>query len=383
MVKLLSELIALPSVNPAFLPPGDPRTGETRIANHLASLGQKAGLAVEFQPVAPGRQNLIVRLSPSDRVQHRILFAPHFDTVGEPNLDSQLKPRLIRGRLHGRGACDTKGCIAAMFQALLDVAGAGPRPKATELVFVGFIDEENAQLGSRHYANLALTRSARGSLGADLAVVGEPTRLEVVSAHKGDVWIQLRTLGVAAHGATPHLGKNAITEMARAVLALEGNYAAELSRRPPHPLLGRPTINVGSICGGTQPNIVPAECEVSMDRRFLPSETPAGVLREIQTVLRRAHVRAEFVNLRGAPCPALETDPQLPLVQQLLKAAGRRRARGVHYFCDAAPLATGGIPAVVFGPGDIAQAHTTDEWIEVRQLEAAVAVLAQFMRAQP
>jgi acetylornithine deacetylase/succinyl-diaminopimelate desuccinylase-like protein len=349
----------------------------------LAARARRVGLEVELQPVVAGRSNLLVRLSPSNRVKHRVLLAPHLDTVGEPNLDAQLKPRNERGRVFGRGACDTKGCVAAMFQALLEVAGSGVRPVETELVFAGFIDEENGQLGSRAYADRAVSRSHGRAYRADFAIVGEPTRLEVVTAHKGDVWIEIQTRGVAAHGATPHLGKNAVAEMARAVLALEGDYAAELGRRSPHPLLGRPTINVGTIRGGTQPNIVPAECRVSLDRRFVPGETSASVQREIRAVLRRAGVRAEFVDLRGAPCPAVETDPTLPMVQQLLTAAGCSRSLGVDYFCDAAPLAAAGIPAVVFGPGNIAQAHTSEEWIETVQLESAVNILANFLRAQP
>ncbi len=380
---LLEELLAIPSVNPAFLPDGDRRTGEANMVAALAEKAGRAGLTVELQTVATGRTNVVVRLTPPGRVRHRLLLAPHLDTVGEPNLDAQLRPRLAQGRLYGRGACDTKGCVAAMFQALLDVAASGPRPSATELVFVGLVDEENFQLGSRHYASLVRRRSTAVAHRADLAIVGEPTRLEVVSAHKGDVWVQLRTHGIAAHGATPHLGSNAITQMARAVLALEGEYAEELGQRAPHPLLGRPTINVGAIRGGTQPNIVPATCEASLDRRFLPGETPEGVEREILAVLQRAGVLAEFVDLRGYPCAALETDPRLPLVRQFLALAGRTETRGVHYFCDAAPLAAAGIPAIVFGPGDIAQAHTTEEWIELEQLESARRTLVEFLRAQP
>lgn len=353
------------------------------MAQCLATRARRAGLTLERQSVAPERANLLVRLTPKGDLRNRILLAPHLDTVGEPNLEAQLKPRFEQKRLYGRGACDTKGSAAAMFQALLDVAEAGVRPAHTEIVFVGLVDEENAQLGSRTYASLARQRTHSDSLWADLAIVGEPTRLEVVSAHKGDVWLQLRTRGVAAHGATPQLGKNAVTEMARAVLALEGDYAAELRARSPHKLLGRPTINVGAIRGGTQPNIVPDSCEAALDRRFLPGETTAGVRREIQSVLRRAGVRAEFVDLRGAPCPSLETDPNLPLVRHFLRHAGRRRTRGVHYFCDAAPLAAAGIPAIVFGPGDIAQAHTSEEWIELEQLDAAREILVRFLRAQP
>jgi acetylornithine deacetylase/succinyl-diaminopimelate desuccinylase-like protein len=265
-----------------------------------------------------------------------------------------------------------------MLSAVLRVAASGRRPAETELVFLGLVDEENGQGGSRAYAKVARQPEYR----ANLAVVGEPTRLEVVTAHKGDVWLQLRTHGKAAHGATPHLGTNAVHLMAKVVDALETKYRAQLAKRS-HPLLGAPTVNVGSIRGGTQPNIVPAECVIAIDRRTLPGETEAAVRREIRGVLRAAGVEATFDTLRAAPCEALETDPGLPEVQALLAAAGRSRTLGVHYFCDAAPLSAGGIPAVVFGPGDIAQAHTSAEWISIASLERGTRILEKFLRAQP
>ena len=168
--------------------------------------------------------------------------------------------------------------------------------------------------------------------------------------------------------------------MARVVELLETRYAATLRRRK-HPLLGSPTVNVGVIRGGNQPNIVPNECVISVDRRTLPGETEAGVKREIQALLTQAGLKAEFDTLRLAPCDALETSPELPGVKALCRAARRRRTLGVHYFCDAAPLAAGGIPSVVFGPGDIAQAHTADEWISVKSLRRGTAMLERFLRA--
>ena len=378
MVRLLRDLIALPTVNPAFLPDGDPRTGEARAADFVAATAAHAGLEIEFQPVSAGRRNVIARLRPSGRTRRRVLLAPHLDTVGEPALDAQLSPRIASGRVWGRGACDTKGCVAAMLSAVLRVAAAGPRPKETELVFLGLVDEENGQTGSRAYAKLA----GKPEYRAQLAVVGEPTRLEVVTAHKGDVWLRLRTRGKAAHGATPHLGVNAVHLMARVVDVLETTYRAQLSRKS-HPLLGAPTINVGSIRGGTQPNIVPSECVIAIDRRTLPGEKENGVRREITKVLRQAGLSATFDTLRTASCEALETDPALPEVAALLKAAGRERTVGVHYFCDAAPLSAGGIPAVVFGPGDIAQAHTSAEWISIASLERGTDILERFLRSQP
>ena len=371
-VRLLQDLIALPSVNPAFF--SDPQLhGEHRVAAFLESAARRQGLEVESQTVVPGRSNLLVRLSPRGEVRHRVLLAPHMDTVGEPAYELQLKPVVRDGRIYGRGACDTKGSVAAFFQSLLNVAASGPRPNHTEILFVGLIDEENMQLGSRHFAQ-------HGPKG-DLAVVGEPTGLEIVSAHKGDVWLRLRATGRSAHGATPHRGKNAVTAMARIVLALETEYAAELAARPAHPRLGRPTVNVGRIDGGRQPNIVPAECTIDIDRRTLPGETEAGVRREIITLLRRHGLKASYDNLRTSPCEPLETCPDLPLVRSLTRAARRKGTRGVHYFTDAAPLAAGGTPSVVFGPGDIAQAHTEREWLAISQLEKSIQILERFLRA--
>ena len=370
-VRLLQDLIALPSVNPAFF--SDPNFhGEHRVAEFLASAARRHGLEVESQPVVPGRSNLLVRLTPRGPVRHRVLLAPHLDTVGEPAYALQLKPVVRDGRVYGRGACDTKGSVSAYFQSLLNVTAAGPRPAHTEILFVGLIDEENMQLGSRHFASHGPK--------SDFAIVGEPTGLEIVTAHKGDVWLRLRTIGRPAHGATPHRGRNAVTAMSRIVLALETEYASELAARPAHPRLGRPTINVGRIDGGRQPNIVPAECIIDIDRRTLPGETEAGVRREIRALLQRQGLKASFDTLRTSPCEPLETNPDLPLVQALTRAAGRRTTRGVHYFTDAAPLAAGGIPSVVFGPGDIAQAHTEREWLAISQLEKSIHILERFLR---
>lgn len=371
-VRLLRDLIALPSVNPAFHADTS-LSGEHRVAGYLEAAARKAGLDAELQEVSPGRSNLLVRLSPAKEVRHRVLLAPHMDTVGEPNYPAQLKPSIRDARVYGRGACDTKGSVAAYFQTLLNLAKKGARPAYTEVTFVGLVDEENMQLGSRYFA--------KHGPKADLAIVGEPTRLEVVTAHKGDVWLQLRAVGRAAHGATPHLGENAVAEMARIVLALEEDYAAMLAGRPAHPLLGRPTVNVGRIAGGRQPNIVPAECVIAIDRRTLPGETESGVRQEIAALLKKKGLKAGFDNLRTAPCEPLETDASLPAVRALTRAAGRRRTIGVHYFTDAAPIAAGGTPSVVFGPGDIAQAHTDCEWIATSQLENAVAILEKFLRS--
>jgi acetylornithine deacetylase/succinyl-diaminopimelate desuccinylase-like protein len=376
--KLLASLIALPSVNPAFAPAADSsgrqgsQYGEAKVVDFLATIAAKAGLDIEFQNVLPGRSNVIARLRPSHRIRHTILLAPHLDTVVAE--DAQFKPQRKNGRLYGRGACDTKGSVAAMLIALCELAEVGPCPRETEIVFAGMIDEENAQAGSRSLA--------ASGFKADLAIVGEPTRLQVVTAHKGSVWLQLATRGRAAHGAKPHLGKNAIHEMARVVDILETDYAARLRRRK-HKLLGTATVNVGTISGGTQPNIVPDGCAISVDRRTLPGETEARVYREIAGLLKSKKLSATISSAKLAPTLPMETNGQLPFVQAFLRGTGQKKFAGVDYFCDAAVLSAAGIPSVVFGPGNIAQGHTTDEWISLAELERGKNLLLKFLKSLP
>ena len=369
--KLLRELIAIPSVNPAFVPPRDPRAGEQRVAQFLAATARTMGLEAEFQKVLPKRENLLIRCVPQGEIRQRVLLAPHLDTVGgDPSSEKLFTPSTTDGRLHGRGACDTKGSVAAMLTALMRIACSPARPRHTEIIFAGLVDEENGQCGSR-----ALAASG---FKADLAIVGEPTELKVVTAHKGNLWLRLETRGKAAHGSRPDLGRNAVLAMARIVQLIEIDYAAAL-RLTHHPVLGQATVNIGSICGGTQPNIVPDRCAIEVDRRTLPGETEASVRHEIQTLLRQHKLSATLEDTKAAPCWPMEADVELPLVKKFLAGVGQKKKCGVDFFCDAAVLAGAGIPSVVFGPGDIAQAHTVDEWVSLRALEGATEILTTFL----
>jgi len=373
--KLLRELIALPSVNPAFLPSDSPYAGEGRVADFLAGVAQSAGLDAEFQRVTENRSNLLARYSPPGRIKQRVLLAPHMDTVGgSPLTEDLFRPRLKGNRLYGRGACDTKGSIAAMIGSLIKVASAGTRPRQTEITLSALVDEESAQAGSRALAG----RKWR----ADLAIVGEPTRLKVVTAHKGVLWLELETRGKSAHGARPELGRNAVHEMSRVVDLLETTYASQL-RDQKHSLLGHATVNVGAIRGGSQPNIVPAECTALVDRRLLPGESDSAVMRQIARLFRKQKLGVSMRRTHPAECAALETNASNKLVQLFMRITGQRRPAGVDYFSDAGVLAKGGIACVLFGPGDIAQAHTPDEWIDLRQLEWAGQMLERFLRSLP
>ena len=261
-----------------------------------------------------------------------------------------------------------------MVTALMEVARSKRRPSSTEIIFAGMVDEEMGLCGSRAFA--------ASGVKADLAIVGEATRLQVVTAHKGNLWLKLETHGKAAHGSRPELGRNAVHEMARIVDLLETKYASSLRKRR-HPLLRHATINVGAIAGGVQANIVPDYCSIMIDRRTMPGETDAGVWRELKALLRQNRLQANLVNLKAAPCLPMETNASLPLVRQFMRSVGQTKPAGVDYFCDASVLAHGGIPSVVFGPGDIAQAHTADEWISLSSLERGKELLVNYLSSLP
>lgn len=365
------DLISIPSVNPAFCTNAS-LTGEARVAEMLSELGAKFGLDFSFQLVKGNRKNLLLKYKPCSRPSHRLLLAPHMDTVIAD--ERQLNPTIKNGRIYGRGACDTKGSIAAMLNALALVSTSPNRPKSTEIHLACLVDEEHGQLGSRSYS--------KRNKPYDLAIIGEPTSNKVVTAHKGAMWFQLQVRGLAAHGARPSLGENAIHAMSKVVQFLEQDYREELNLSK-HPILGPGTINVGIIKGGKQPNIVPDSCSIWVDRRTLPSESNAVIAKGILSALRKRGLEATLDYRRDAECPAMETQPDLPWIKKMMALSRQKKPVGVDYFCDAAFIAQNGTPCVVFGPGSIDQAHTVEEWISIRSLENCVEQYVKFFKTLP
>lgn len=367
--RLLWDLVELPSINPSLEYKDAGLAGEEKVAIYLEDLTKSSGIESKRMKVLPGRQNLILRLKPSGKIKSRIMLTPHMDVV--PAEPDAFTPKIKNGCLFGRGACDTKGSIASFFHAFLRLSKETNRPKNTEIIFVGLVDEEFGQAGSRLLAQ-------KGPK-ADLAIAGEPTTLKVVSAHKGNLWIRLSTTGKAAHGSTPQHGTNAITRMSPILEALTNDYRKLLSKKV-HPLLGSPTISIGTIRGGSQPNVVPDSCEIDIDRRTIPGETDESVEKEMRNLFRKLKIKSpEFSATRSIPCPPLDTDSSLPLVQSFLKASNRRTTIGVPYFTDASPISMGGTPTLVYGPGNIAQAHSKNEWVSLEEVEKAEQSIFRFL----
>lgn len=367
--SLLWELVEIPSINPSLECKEAKLTGEESVASYLEDKAKQTGIESSRMKVLPGRRNLILRLKPSGKVKNKVMLTPHMDVV--PATPDAFHPKIKNGCLFGRGACDTKGSIASFFHAFLRLSKQSDRPKNTEIIFAGLVDEEFGQAGSR-------TLAQKGPK-ADLAIAGEPTNLKVVSAHKGNLWIRLSTKGKAAHGSTPQYGTNAINHMSPILKALTVDYPQLLSKKA-HPRIGSPTISIGTIRGGSQPNVVPDSCEIDIDRRTIPGETDESVKKEMRNLFSKLKIKSpDYSSTRSVPCPPLDTDPSLPMVQLFLKASNRRKTIGVPYFTDASPISMGGTPALVYGPGNIAQAHAQKEWVCLKEVEQAENTIFKFL----
>jgi acetylornithine deacetylase len=373
---ILKELVAIESVNPFY--PGGER-GEVAMTAYVAEFFARLGLAPERQEALPGRENVFARLD-APGATRTLLLESHMDTVTlEPVGRSMVEPVERDGRLWGRGSCDTKASLAAMLTSLETLVARREELKVN-LIVLGSVDEEYLMRGIVHFA-------ANGP-AVDAAVVGEPTGLSVVRAHKGLVRWQIETHGKAAHTSRPENGDNAIYQMVEAIGALRGALEPKLAGRA-HPLLGRPTFTVATIHGGMGVNIVPERCAITVDRRTLPAERSADVIEEVEAALRDLHARAPGVRVEiGEPFAnigGLDTPAELPFVRLAARIAGEHGGAaepvGVPYGTNAAALAERGVPTIVLGPGDIAQAHTADEWVELAQVERCAELYTQLALA--
>ena len=361
VIELCQALVRIPSVNPDG-DPGTPHTGEAACAAYIQTFLEACGASVTLDEVEPNRPNVIGHFptlpSADGKKKPRIVFAPHTDTVsvGGMTIDP-FSGDLRDGCLWGRGASDTKGPMAAMLWALYEMRSLIPA-LPVEIHFAGFMSEESAQLGSQHFA------AHHGPY--DFAIIGEPTSLKTVFKHKGCLWADIHTHGVAVHGATPERGVNAIVKMATIVQALDTAFRKQLvTLGGDDEWLGASTINLGMIRGGTRSNIVADHCTLRVDMRTTPGlNDNGGALKTLTDFVYQIDPTATV-----SPLPEtypLNTDAENPFVQQLVR--GGADLAGAPWFCDAAFLAVAGTPAIAIGPGSIAQAHTKDEFIATQDL---------------
>ena len=370
VVQLLADLVAIPSMNPMGLDRTGAEYREGRIAEFVASYLRAMGADIEVDEVTPGRPNVIARIDVG--AQQSVMLEAHLDTVSADNMEIEpFTPTITDGKLYGRGACDTKGSIASMLWALRSLTERKQKLRYN-VVLVATADEEYRFSGARH--------AAAHGLRADFGIAGEPTKLRIVRAHKGVTRWRILSHGTAAHAAYPERGESAIYAMGHILTRLEG-YARGLAQAPPHSLLGVPSLSVGVIEGGQAVNVVPDRCWIEVDRRTLPGEGLEDVLQPVKQLLRDVP-RWDFEDPHMS-VPAMEVGSDTAgvrtLSQVIAAVTGNAVVEAAPYATDAGIYNSVGIPTVVFGPGDIAQAHTSSEFIEIAQLQQASEILTRLL----
>jgi acetylornithine deacetylase len=369
---LARALVRIDSRNPR-LSPGAP--GEAACVALLRETLDTWGFRIDVHDAAPGRPNLVARIGDAHRGRS-LMLSGHLDVVGVDGMTHEPFAGEVRGdRLFGRGAADMKGGVAAMCAAAWR---ASTSPIAGEIVVALTADEEFESIGTR----AMLERGVR----ADAAVVGEPTCLEVMPAHRGFVWIEVVVHGRAAHGSRWDIGVDAIRHAGLLLAELDRIDADALAHRT-HPLLGRASLHASTIEGGIGMSTYPDRCVLRLERRTLPGEATESVVEEARRACDAVRARrpgfAADVSLMMAQGPSdVATDaPVVRALEEALRECGERVAvSGMSAWTDAALLNAAGIPAVCFGPGDISLAHAAEEYIPLPEIDRAASVLAALAR---
>ncbi len=370
-VALTEALVAIDSRNPSLVP-GAP--GEQRVAQFLADVLQGWGFAVSLQEVAPGRPNVVARIGPTG--VSPLVLNGHLDVVGtEGMVHAPFTPTRRDGKLFARGATDMKGGVAAMCVA---AARAAQQELAAELIITAVCDEEYRSIGTAHLVQQGLRAAA--------AIVTEPTRCTIAPAHKGFVWHDVTVHGRAAHGSRPDLGRDAIMHAGQLLTALHTHEQQVLFTRT-HPLLGHPSLHASTITGGSGWSTYPELCTLQIERRTIPGETADDVRREVEALMQTVVSNTDGVRMEQT-VHTVQPPNDVPVdaavvraVQQALTAHGHdARIDGLSCWTDAALLTAAGIPAICFGPGDLALAHSAEEWVEEAEIVLAANVLETVCR---
>jgi acetylornithine deacetylase len=367
LLRTLRDLIGINSINPSLVA-GAP--GEGEIAGYVAGALRDLGLAVSVIGSQPGRPSVVGCLRGRGGGRSLMLNA-HLDTVGIEGMADALAAEVRGGRVRGRGAYDMKGSLAACLAAVRALRDIDPH-LAGDVVVAAVADEEHASIGT---ADVILHRRV------DAAIVTEPSELEVCIAHKGFVWMEVETSGRAAHGSRFFEGIDANMRMGR-VLARLDRLEQALRSRPPHPLVGPPSLHAPLIHGGTELSTYAASCRLSIERRTVPGETEAQVLEEVAAVARDPDATDPPASVRCLLTRnSFTVPPEAAIVLAVRDAATRVRGTapalvGKPFWMDSALLADAGVETVIMGPVG-GGAHTADEWVDLRSLEDLAAILAE------
>lgn len=369
--ELVSALVSIDSVNPDLQPGAK---GEGEIGAFVAEWFRANGIETEVQQAAPGRPNVIgiVRGAGGGR---SLMLNAHMDTVGPGGMPDPLSGKIEGNRVYGRGAWDMKASLAAIMMAAKDLIGD---PPAGDVIVTAVADEEYASIG---------TQAIVAKYTADGAIVTEPTQHELSVAHKGFIWFDITTEGVAAHGSRPDLGVDAIAKMGKVLVGLEA-LSDRLLAGDKHPLLGTGSIHASLISGGSELSSYPGSCKLSVERRLIPGETPESAEAELRAILdEAAQEDPQFLatleaGLFRAPFEQELDDPIVTIVREAATGILGKTPifAGETGWMDSALLKGAGIPTVIFGP-DGAGAHADEEWVDLDTLEQCRQIYVRTARA--
>jgi acetylornithine deacetylase len=347
LAELTAQLVAIDSTNPDLVADG---AGEAEIAAFVADWLREAGLEVEVHEPVPGRPS-VIGIARGTGGGASLLLNAHMDTVGVAGMEAPFTPVVKDGRLHGRGAGDMKGSLAAIMLVGAVAARDGLRG---DVIVTAVADEEVGSIGTEDLVR---------RVTADAAIVSEPTEEVVAIAHKGFVAFEVGTVGVAAHGSRPDIGIDAIAAMGPVLTGIAA-LDARLRSGPRHPLLGTGTVHASVIEGGQEYSSYPAACRLRGERRIVPGETVETTLAELEELTAGTGATVSVPFHRAPFASSAEAD----VVRALHRHLGHEEVGGVAFWADSALIADAGIPTVVFGPR-VGGIHGVDEWVDLSSLE--------------
>jgi succinyl-diaminopimelate desuccinylase len=361
-VALTQELIRYDTVNP----PGR----ERECALHLAKLLEAGGFETRLVELSGDRASLVARHGRRGN-GNPLVFTGHIDVVPLGTRTWTREPfagEVGDGRIHGRGSSDMKSGVAAFVVAALEAARRGDDKEIVLLITAG---EETGCEG----AESIVAQQLQGQAGA--LVVCEPTSNAPFVGHKGALWLKAVLTGITAHGSMPERGDNAVYKAARAVNRLSCFHFGT----PAHPVLGAPTLNIGTFHGGLNINSVPDRAEIQIDMRTTPGLDHAALRERI-----KAHMEEDAAIETLVDLPGVWTAPEDPWATSVAEIAAKvtgepRAVKTATYFSDASIFvpAMGGPPTLILGPGEPGLAHQTDEWCSVERVRQAHSIYSEMI----
>ncbi len=361
--KLLSGLISTPSVNPAVAPSAEFAEkfgGEKRICEHIWKILSVKDFQKKIVFTENGRPSLIVKLPGTGKISGKkkcVAFFAHADTVWTQAMENPFKGRIEKGTLYGLGACDNKASLCVGILTLLELSKV--KSRNFDFVFAATADEESGFTGIRSVCP--------SHVRPDFAIVGEPTGLDIATAHKGVCRWKVETFGKSVHASLVPQGKNAIYDAVILIGLIKRHLEEELLKEPAHHLLGRKTLNIGRIEGGTQPNSVPDKCNFIVERRLLPGETEKMARERIEKIFRKSRIKYRIsLNFLASPYEISEKNQFVEkFCDSAIKIRKGARICGLSCATEASLLGEYNIPAVVFGAGMLKNAHSAGEMVKI------------------